>query len=121
MAIGNYCSPYSLNRNSIDTVSGVPIIVEDFVIPVFKGSTLSTDFRFPFELTNTDIISIVDAAPISLENISILEVDKNTRTLTWDAVDIEELEVGDTGTFRVKVERADGTVKTYNEISIRVF
>jgi hypothetical protein len=121
MNYGNYCSPYNLNRQSIDTVSGVPIIVEDFVIPVFKGSTLSTDFRFPFELENSDIISIANATPEVLENVSIVEVDKNTRTLTWNASDIEELEVGNTGTFRVKVERSDGSVKTYNEITIRVF
>lgn len=112
------CGPFG--RHSIDNVPGFPIIVEDFVIPVFKGSTLTTEFQFPFDLLNTDVVSIVDGSPIELDDAVVTQINDNTVSVTWSSDIIDDLE-SDNNSFRVRVDRADGTVKTYNEISIRIF
>lgn len=107
-------------RHSIDNIPGFPIIVEDFVIPVFKGSTLTTEFQFPFVLENSDVISVTDAEPEDLINADIVRVNSDTISITWPSEIIEDLQ-NQGNSFRVRVDRADGTVKVYNKITIRIF
>lgn len=120
MTLNNNCWDYS-QRRSIDSIPGFPIIIEDFVIPVFKGSTLTTEFQFPFNLTEDDLVSVAFGSPETLETATITKISDNTVSVTWSAETIDGLDSSGTNSFRMMVERADGTIKTYNEISIRIF
>lgn len=107
-------------RKSIDNLSGFPIIVERYTIPVYKGSTLTTLFQFPFSLSDSDVVSIILGNPITLEDAEITKTADDTVSVTWDAEIIADLEE-DSSNFRVCVTKGDGTVHTFNEISIKVF
>lgn len=109
-------------RHSIDHVSGRPIYVEDYVIPVFKGSTLITEFQFPFNLTVNHDVSIVSEAFPILEDATVSDVDDNTVSIRWEAETIDTFEVGVNPTFRVRVSNTQtNEVKIYNLITIRPF
>lgn len=109
-------------RHSIDNVTGMPLYIEDFVIPVFKGSTLITDFRFPFALTGDHVITVIYGDPEELEDCDIQVINGNTVSIKWDSDIISELNDLSNNTFRVRVENiVTGIVKVYNEIKIQIF
>lgn len=110
-------NPCGCGVRSIDYVTGKPS--EDYIISVFKGSTLTTEFQFPFNLDLNDIVSIVYGDPIELNDAVITRISENTVSVTWAANIIDILD-SDANSFRVSVEREDGTIKNYNEIKIRV-
>lgn len=108
-------------RHSIDNVSGRPIYVEDYVIPVFKGSTLIAEFQFPFSITNLDVAVISEAYPI-LEDATVSGVDSNTVSIRWESSVIDTFDVGTNPTFRVSVFNSQtNETKNYNLITIRPF
>lgn len=109
-------------RYSIDRVSGRPIYIEDYIIPVFKGSTLETEFQFPFTLTSDHEVSIVSDTTPSLEEATVTQLEQNLVSIRWEADVIEPFDVGSTNTFRVRVlNTATAEVKVYNLITIQVF
>lgn len=108
-------------RHSIDDVSGRPIYIEDFVLPTFKNSTLICEFEFPFTLSDADTVSIISDNDILLDP-SITKISDNTVSIRWEDSVTTELESNSVKTFRVKVTNSDtGIVKTYNEITIKLY
>lgn len=108
-------------RHSIDNVSGRPIYVEDYVIPVFKGSTLTAEFQFPFDLTDDHLVTVVSSQS-TLEDGVVTKIADNAVSITWSSDIIEPFAVGSKNLFRVKVENIETeVVNTYNEITIRPF
>lgn len=108
-------------RRSIDGSAGFPIIVEYFTIPVFKGSTLTTHFEFPFNLATGDEVTIVYGSPEILEDATIVQINPTTVSVTWAVEVIEALDDTALNTLRVRVTRPNGEVHTYNEIAIKIF
>lgn len=109
-------------RHSIDNVSGRPIYVEDYVIPVFKGSTLTAEFQFPFTLTGDHLVTVVSPTAPTLEDGVVTQINENTVSITWASTIIEPFAVGSKNLFRVRVEDVETEeVKVYNEITIRPF
>lgn len=108
-------------RHSIDNVTGRPIYIEDYVIPVYRGSTLITEFLFPFDLTDADEITVTLGNPEILDEATVLKTGTRLATIRWEDSVIAELTSSTTNTFRVRVENSDtGIVRTYNEIKIKL-
>lgn len=109
-------------RHSIDHVTGRPIYVEDYVIPVFKGSTLTAEFEFPFTLNDNHTFTVVSASHPTLEDATITKISDKAISITWSYDIIDAFLVGSNNLFRVRVANTDTSeVKTYNEITIRPF
>lgn len=111
-------------RHSIDNITGRPIVVADYTIPVYKGSTLITEFQFPFNLQDSDIVEITLGNPEILEDATITKIADDVVSILWDADIIEQLVTSTTtvtNSFRIKVTNSDtNVVKVYNEIKILV-
>lgn len=108
-------------RHSIDDVSGRPIYIEDFILPTFVGSTLIAEFQFPFQLTDAHEITIV-SENLSLENAIVTRLGNDLVSIRWEASVIEGLTASSIKKFRVRVANSDtGIVKTYNEITIKLY
>lgn len=109
-------------RHSIDNVTGRPIVIADFTIPVYKGSTLITEFQFPFTLQNSDTVEVVMGSPEILEDATIVKTGSDLVTIRWDTDVTSELEEATSGapnSFRIRVTNSvSGIVKVYNEIKI---
>lgn len=118
----NTCNCGCGGRHSIDNVTGRPIVIADYTIPVYKGSTLITEFQFPFVLQDSDQVTIVQANPEILDDPEIIKTGVDLVTIRWDADVIAELSTSTTAvpnSFRVRVTNSDtGIVKVYNEIKI---
>jgi hypothetical protein len=109
-------------RHSIDNVTGRPIYIEDYVIPVFKGSTLETEFQFPFTITDDYEFSVISDSAPDLEDATITQTSNNVITIRWEAETIDGYSVGSNNTFRVRAEDTlTNEVKVYNLITIRIF
>lgn len=109
------------NRHSVDDVSGRPIYVEDFILPVFEGSTLIADFEFPFTLTNFDEVSVISANE-DLTTPTVTKISDNAVTIRWESSVIAGLTSSSIKKFRVRVENSDtAVVKVYNEITIKLY
>lgn len=108
-------------RHSIDHVTGRPIYIEDYVIPVYRGSTLITEFLFPFDLTNDDEVTVTLGNPEILDDATVVRSGPRMVTIRWEDSVIAELTATTTNTFRIRVENsATGIVRTYNEIKIKL-
>ncbi len=108
-------------RHSIDNVTGRPIYIEDYVIPVYKGSTLITEFEFPFDLTAQDEISVTLGNPETLNEATIVKTGTRLATIRWEDDVIADLATTGINTFRVRVENSStGIVRVYNEIKIKL-
>lgn len=109
-------------RYSIDNVTGRPIVVADYTIPVYKGSTLTTEFQFPFNLQDSDTIDVVQANPEILADVEIARIGNDLIVIKWDADIISQLITATTtvtNSFRIRVTNSNtGIVKVYNDIKI---
>lgn len=106
-------------RYSIDSVTGLPIYIENFVLPVFKGSTLITEFQFPSDLLDTDVVTVVQGSPVGLNSGSVLKVGSNLVAVRWEASLISTLNEADENTCRIQVENTvTGIIKVYNQLTI---
>ena len=109
-------------RHSIDNVTGRPIVVADYTIPVYKGSTLITEFQFPFNLQVTDTVEVVMGNPEILNDAEVAQTGVDLVSIRWDADIIAQLVTATTAipnSFRVRVSNSDtDIVRVYNEIKI---
>lgn len=109
-------------RYSIDSVTGLPVYIESFVLPVFKGSTLITEFQFPNDLLDTDVVTVTAGIPSTLNGGSVLKISSNAVAVRWEANVISALTEETTNTFRIQVENTvTGIIKVYNLITIGLF
>lgn len=108
-------------RHTIDDVSGRPIYVEDYILPVFEGSTLIVEFEFPFTLSANDTVTVVSANS-DLTSPTITTLNSNSVSINWSANSISTLTASSTKTLRIRVENSvTGIVKVYNELTIKLY
>lgn len=106
-------------RYSIDSITGLPIYIENFTLPVFKGSTLITEFQFPSDLLDTDVVTVVQGSPVALNDGQVLKISDNAVVVRWEASVIAGLDEDDTNTCRIQVRNtASGIIKVYNLLTI---